>query len=75
LKFNFGEEQLHIDGSGERNAVSAEDKEADCTVDISLDDFNSLIRGKLNPMSAMMSGKLKIKGDMSVAMKLQSLFG
>jgi len=28
----------------------------------------------LNPMNAVMSGKLDIKGDMNVAMKLQSLF-
>lgn len=75
LKFDFGGQQLHIDGGGDSNQVTTENKDADCTVDISLDDFNALIRGKLNPMSAMMSGKLKIKGDMSVAMKLQSLFG
>ena len=74
LKFDFGDEQLHIDGNGEINRVTTENKDADCTVDISLDDFNALIRGKLNPMTAMMSGKLKIKGDMSVAMKLQDLF-
>ncbi|MGK0387721.1 MAG: acyl-CoA dehydrogenase [Maribacter sp.] len=75
LKFDFGDEQLHIDGNGEVNQVSTDNKDADCTVDISLDDFNALIRGKLNPMTAMMSGKLKVKGDMSVAMKLQTLFG
>lgn len=75
LKFDFGDEQLHIDGTGEKNVATTENHDADCTVEISLDDFNALIRGKLNPMTAMMSGKLQIKGDMSVAMKLQSLFG
>jgi putative sterol carrier protein len=30
--------------------------------------------GKLNPMTAVMFGKIKIAGDMSIAMKLQSLF-
>lgn len=75
LKFDFGEEQLLIDGSGEQNAVSAENKDADCTVKVSLPDFLSLVKGELNPMSAMMSGKVKIDGDMGVAMKLQSLFG
>ncbi len=74
LKFNFGEEQLYIDGTGDTNVVSAEDKDADCQVDVGFDDFMSLIKGELNPMAAVMGGKIKIKGDMGVAMKLQSLF-
>lgn len=75
LKFNFGDQQLFLDGTGAQNQVSAEDKDADCTVDVSMDDFQSLLSGDLNPMAAVMSGKVKIKGDMGVAMKLQSLFG
>ncbi|MEL6988483.1 MAG: SCP2 sterol-binding domain-containing protein, partial [Bacteroidota bacterium] len=75
LKFDFGDEQLYIDGTGEQNEVSLEDKEAACLVESSFEDFLALTRGDLNPMNAVMSGKVKIKGDMSVAMKLQSLFG
>lgn len=75
LKFNFGEEQLYIDGTGDANVVSENDNPAACQVDISFDDFQSLIKGELNPMNAVMAGKIKIKGDMSIAMKLQSLFG
>lgn len=74
LKFDFGQEQLFLDGTGETNKVSTENKEADCTVAVSLSDFMALSKGKLDPMSAVMSGKIKIDGDMSVAMKLQSLF-
>ncbi len=74
LKFNFGTEQLLIDGTGAGNVVSTEDKPADCEVAVSLADFVALTQGKLNPMTAVMSGKLAIEGDMSVAMKLQSLF-
>jgi alkylation response protein AidB-like acyl-CoA dehydrogenase/putative sterol carrier protein len=75
VKFDFGGQQLFIDGTGSNNTVSDENKDADCTVGISLEDFTRLVKGELNPMSAMMSGKLKIDGDMGVAMKLQSLFG
>lgn len=75
LKFDFGDEQLFIDGTGDRNTVSTDNAEADCTVVLTFDNFQALTRGKLNPMSAVMSGKVKIKGDMSVAMKLKSLFG
>ncbi|MCI4671681.1 MAG: SCP2 sterol-binding domain-containing protein [Bacteroidia bacterium] len=74
LKFDFGAEKLLIDGTGETNTVSTDDRDAACTVEVSMADFKSLIKGQLNPMSAMMSGKLKINGDMGVAMKLQSLF-
>ena len=38
------------------------------------DDLNKLMNGDLNPMTAFMFGKLKVSGDMGVAMKLQSLF-
>lgn len=75
LKFNLGEQQLFIDGTGDSNVVSSSDNDADCTVNVSLDNFQSLISGQLNPMTAFMSGKIKVDGDMGVAMKLQSLFG
>lgn len=74
LKFDFGDNQLFIDGTGEQNTVNIENKDADCTVQLSLADFKSLTTGKLNPMTAVMSGQVKIAGDMGVAMKLQSLF-
>ena len=75
LKFDFGTEQLYLDGRGDTNLVSNDNKAADCTVTISKDDFKALISGKLNPMSAVMSGQMRIDGDMGVAMKLQGLFG
>ena len=65
---------LYIDGTGSSNEVSQEDKEADCTISIKEEDFIKLVGGKLNPMMAFMSGKIKVAGDMSVAMKLQSFF-
>ncbi len=74
LKFDFGGKQIYIDGNGDTNAVSDVDNSADCTINISMDDFRGLVKGDLNPMTAVMSGKIKIDGDMGVAMKLQSLF-
>lgn len=75
LKFDFGNEQLFIDGTGDKNHVSTDNKDADCLVETSFADFLALTKGELNPMNAVMSGKVKIKGNMEVAMKLQSLFG
>jgi putative sterol carrier protein len=76
IKFAFtGEEGVvFLDGTGETNVVSNEDKPADCTVRISLEDFHSLLSGELSPMSAFFTGKIKLDGDMAVAMKLGALF-
>ncbi|MBP2017533.1 putative sterol carrier protein [Symbiobacterium terraclitae] len=46
-----------------------------CTITISVADFFALLERKLNPMAAFMSGKLKVRGDMGMAMKLQQLIG
>ncbi len=75
LKFNFGDSCIHIDGTGDSNVVTTEDKEADCTIGITPEDLAAVAAGDLNPMMAVMSGKIKIDGDMSVAMKLQTLLG
>jgi putative sterol carrier protein len=64
---------LFIDGTGDKNVVSTEDKDADCTITTSVETLVKLKSGDLNPMMAVMSGKIKIKGDMGLAMKLQSL--
>lgn len=46
----------------------------DLTVTVSGADFVAISSGRLGAMQAFMSGKLKIKGDMGLAMRLQSLF-
>jgi putative sterol carrier protein len=74
LKFAFDEGTVFLDLTGDKAQVSNEDKDADCTIITSIDTLNALRKGELNPMMAVMSGKVKIKGDMGVAMKLQSLF-
>jgi putative sterol carrier protein len=48
--------------------------DADCTITSSEENFERIVAGELNPTSAYMTGKLKVKGDMGAAMKLQKLF-
>ena len=47
---------------------------SDCTISASQEIFEKIIAGEQNPTSAYMTGKLKLKGDMGAAMKLQKLF-
>ena len=46
---------------------------ANTIVKAEADDFSAVVNGDMNPMQAFMSGKIKIQGDMGLAMKLQSL--
>jgi putative sterol carrier protein len=73
LKMVVDDQVVFIDLTGDTPQVSTEDREADCTISASMETLEKLRNGELNPMMAVMGGKVKIKGDMSVAMKLQSL--
>jgi len=53
---------------------SGMDDGADCTISTSQEVFEKIVAGEQNPTSAYMTGKLKLKGDMGAAMKLQKLF-
>jgi putative sterol carrier protein len=72
LKFDCGADgTIYIDGRSAPNAVSNDNPDADCTVGITLDNLNALLSGELEPATGFMVGKLKVAGDMSVAMRLQ----
>ena len=65
-----------VDLTKEPGVVSAGSTgNAKCTVTCSSNDFMNIVSGKMNPQMAFMSGKLKIKGDMGLAMKLQKVIG
>jgi len=61
-----------VDGKAGKVSKGAGGK-ADCTITISQSDFAAMVNGKLNGMSAFMSGKMKIKGNMALAQKFQTL--
>jgi putative sterol carrier protein len=73
VKFATDQGVVYIDGNATPPAVSNDDKDADCTLRMDFGDLDDMINGKLDGMTAFMTGKLKIEGDMGVAMKLQSI--
>ena len=73
LKFDLGEAgSLFIDGDGSSgNIVTANKNDpARCTITMTADDFDDLIHGRLQPTSAFMQGRMRVDGDMFLAMKL-----
>ena len=74
--------RFDVEGSGSwivhvaNGAVRVEEGtgDADCTISASEENFLRILRGQQNPMTAYMTGKLRIAGDMGAAMKLQKLF-
>lgn len=64
-----GEGSVVIDANGAR----AGDDETDVTLTASAETFEGMMNGDVNPTMAFMSGKLKIDGSMSAAMKLASV--
>ena len=51
------------------------DQATDCTITITQDHLRSLLAGKLNPMMAMATGKLRVSGNPAVALNLAKLLG
>ena len=74
LKFDLGDDgKVFVDATQVPNVVSNDDADAQCTVGVTMEDFSAMLAGDLAPTTAFMSGKLKVEGDMGVAMKLQSI--
>lgn len=72
LKFDCGADGVAvIDGRATPNTVDNTDRDADCTVAITLDNLTALLTGDLEPVTGFMTGRFKVSGDMSVALKLQ----
>lgn len=70
LKFDCGDDGVVVLADGSATNV---DQDTDCTIKITQDNLVKLLTGKLNPMTGVMMGKLKVSGDMGVAMKLGQL--
>ncbi|XP_009696792.1 PREDICTED: non-specific lipid-transfer protein-like [Cariama cristata] len=59
--------------NGKGSVAVNSDKKADCTITMADADLLALMTGKMNPQTAFFQGKLKVSGNMGMAMKLQNL--
>jgi putative sterol carrier protein len=76
VKFDLNENGVvFVDATQVPNIVSNQDLDADCVIQLSAENAVKLAKGDLNVMTAFMLGKLKVKGDMSVAMKVAGMLG
>ncbi|SDX03417.1 SCP-2 sterol transfer family protein [Marininema mesophilum] len=66
--------ELHLN-KGTAEVKEGEHGDAHCTIEMSDKNFKEMLLGNLNTTAAFMTGKLKVKGDMSKAMKLQTVLG
>lgn len=74
LKFEYPEGGcLVIDGTGDTNRVSLKDEEAGCVVSLPLESHAQMLRFELDQTTAFREGRMRIKGNIAVALKLGPL--
>tara|TARA_B100000579_G_scaffold173604_1_gene141522 strand:+ start:103 stop:393 length:291 start_codon:yes stop_codon:yes gene_type:complete len=59
----------------ESGEITDEDGEAACTITTDMETFKGMYDKSVSPQAAFMTGKMKIAGDMGIALKLQSVIG
>ena len=71
VKIDFGSDGvIKIDGTASPATVSNTDGDADVTISTAMDVFDGILSGAQNAQMAFMTGKLKVDGNMAVAMKM-----
>ena len=75
VKIDFDSEgAIMLDGTADKvSEIPSDANAADTTIKVSWDDWQAMAAGQLDGMTAFMTGKLKVEGDMSNAMQLQGV--
>ncbi len=74
INFKLDDGVIHLDDTVSPPMVENAEKDSPCALKMTLENFEKLLSGDLNPMMAFMTGKMKVEGDKGVAMKLAGLF-
>jgi len=70
IQFDTAEPIHYVVRGGVVRSVDGTAGNADVTVKVKDDDLVKMLQGKLNPMTALMTGRLKVKGDVGLAQRL-----
>ena len=74
IKVDLGDDgAIYIDATDVPNEVGTVPRGADCTFAIKLADLRMIVEGRLGGITAFVSGKLRISGDMGMAAKLRRM--
>ena len=74
IKFDFGDDGIvFVDTTQSPPVISRDDAEADLVLSCKVETFKGILEGTQDPNIAFMMGKLKIKGSMGLAMKLNAI--
>lgn len=74
VKFDFGDEgRIFVDATQSPPVISDEDGDADTTFECKLETFQAILEGRQDPSLAFMMGKMKVRGSMGLAMKLNAI--
>jgi len=63
----------HVDVRNGKIVVTQGDQPADCVISASEETFEKLAKGEQNPATAFMLGKVKVDGEMSLALRLKDI--
>jgi len=64
-----------LESDGERAVVTESEGPADCVIRADEKTFLRILRGEQSPMGAYMTGKVKVEGDLGLALRLRDVFG
>ncbi|QSR36196.1 hypothetical protein CFI10_14580 [Marinobacterium iners] len=76
VKFDLGNnEVIFIDGISIPNNVHDSDIDSDITIKIKPENLTKILDKELNPKLALMTGRMKLRGDIKIALRLDKVFG
>lgn len=74
VKFDFDDEGvIFVDATQNPPVISHDDAEADVTLACKISTLEAIMAGEQDPTMAFMMGKLKVRGSMGLAMKLNAI--
>lgn len=74
VKFDFGDDgKIFVDATQDPPQVSHDDSDSDVTLLSSLETFEGILNGTQDPNVAFLMGKLKVQGNMGLALKLNAM--